>query len=100
MLVDELTGNTLAYALSALQTAMSYDFAWQFNNSFVEKILLLTGNPNPNVVKSSLRILCRMCESPKYLKQNLIKYKISFLSIIVFDGKKDMGLQQSVQHAN
>lgn len=66
VLVDELTGNTLAYALSALQTAMSYDFAWQFNNSFVEKILLLTGNPNPNVVKSSLRILCRMCESPKY----------------------------------
>ena len=43
-LVDELTtGNTLAYALSALQTAMSYDFSWEFPNSFVEKILSLTG---------------------------------------------------------
>eukprot|EP00026_Physarum_polycephalum_P003210 Phypoly_transcript_03220.p1 GENE.Phypoly_transcript_03220~~Phypoly_transcript_03220.p1 ORF type:complete len:700 (+),score=127.66 Phypoly_transcript_03220:236-2335(+) len=64
--VDELSGNTLAYALSALQTAMSYDFSWEFPNAFVEKILSLTDSTNPNVVKSSLRILCRMCESTKY----------------------------------
>lgn len=65
-LVDELAGNTLAYALSALQTAISYDFSWVFPTPFVEKILSLTDSSNPNVVKSSLRILCRMCESPKY----------------------------------
>jgi hypothetical protein len=102
-LVDELSGNSLAYALSALQTAMGYDFSWEFPNSFVEKILSLTGkhltfrppsfylkllflfcvlivvsdNTNPNVVKSSLRILCRMCESPKYLFNNFLSHSPS-----------------------
>jgi engulfment and cell motility protein 1 len=43
-LIDELTGNTLAYVLSALQTAMSFDFGWDsLPQSFIEKMLAFSG---------------------------------------------------------
>lgn len=43
-LIDGLVGNTLAYALSALQTAMSFDFGWEsLPQSFIDKLLMLSG---------------------------------------------------------
>lgn len=103
LLVDELTGTTLAYALSALQTAMSYDFRWEnLPQSFVEKLLLLSDNINSNVVKSSLPILTRIVESPKYGFASVsaackatakLSNKQPYASLIVLLGSTDVDVQ-------
>lgn len=103
LLVDELTGTTLAYALSALQTAMSYDFRWEnLPQSFVEKLLLLSDNINSNVVKSALPILIRIVESPKYGFASVsaackatakLSNKQPYASLIVLLGSTDVDVQ-------
>lgn len=45
-----IVGNTLAYALSALQEAMSYGFGWDnLSNEFVMKVVSFVDNSNLNV---------------------------------------------------
>eukprot|EP01113_Clastostelium_recurvatum_P031692 TRINITY_DN3983_c0_g1_i2.p1 TRINITY_DN3983_c0_g1~~TRINITY_DN3983_c0_g1_i2.p1 ORF type:complete len:737 (-),score=209.05 TRINITY_DN3983_c0_g1_i2:84-2294(-) len=66
-LLDDLTGNTLAYGLGALQTAMEYGTGWDsLPRPFVGKLVGYADSNNPNVCKSALKILCLLSDSPKY----------------------------------
>ncbi|KAN0007101.1 hypothetical protein ACTFIU_005295 [Dictyostelium citrinum] len=62
--LKELTGNTLSYALSALQTIMSYEFSITSmtptdTGSLITQLLPLTENTsNPSICKTSLSLLC------------------------------------------
>ncbi|EGC40416.1 hypothetical protein DICPUDRAFT_96234 [Dictyostelium purpureum] len=61
--IKDLTGNTLSYALSALQTIVSYEFGLtsiQLSNSIelTKEILPMIENSNPSISKTSLSLLC------------------------------------------
>ncbi|EGG25214.1 engulfment and cell motility ELM family protein [Cavenderia fasciculata] len=61
--LGELTGNTLSYALTALQTAMQSDAgANTVNATLISRVLpMLDPNSNPNILKSVLSILTLYC---------------------------------------
>jgi hypothetical protein len=66
-LISEATGNTLAYALSALQEAMSYGYGFDsLPLTFIQKIITCIDSSNLNVCRSALEILILLSNSPKY----------------------------------
>ena len=64
-LIGETTGNTLAYALGALQEAMSY--GWDsLSSTFISKVVTFVDSSNINVCKSALELLIHLSNNPKH----------------------------------
>lgn len=101
--IGEATGNTLAYALSSLQEAMSYGFGWDTLppgfiqkgtnrmecslaiNSFITVISHIESS-NLNVCRSALQILIHISNSPKHgfaaLKDNFASFQNPFSNLV------------------
>lgn len=61
--IVEATGNTLAYALQAIDSCMNYGFGWdQLSQPMIEKIVSLLDSNNLNVKGYSNSFMLTMLE--------------------------------------
>lgn len=49
LITDYITGNSLAYALTGLETAMNNAYGWYIPDKLVDKLVELISSPNVNV---------------------------------------------------
>jgi len=98
--IFDATGNTLAYALSALQEAMGYGFGWDsLASDFVNKVMTLIDQSNINVCKSALEIMNLLIENPtigfKTLEAGFIALNSwsPYQNLVALLGSTDLNIQ-------
>lgn len=91
-LINTVSGNALAYALSAIQEAMSYGHGWEdLPQKFIDDVVSFEDSSNLNVCRSALEILLHLCINPTYgfkcledtfIRQNQQRNKAPYYNLI------------------